>query len=137
MNKLGFSISHLDSHQHLHMFPGLWNITLQLSNKYNIPIIRIPAEKFHLRPFSFTRQALQLIAHARCNFKPIFIGYNCAMHFSLEKILKQLEYFSNLKFPTEIEIGLHPNLIKPGDSLYEIKKLHDYLTVHKFCRWRK
>lgn len=49
----GIEISHLDSHQHLHMLPQIRHITIALANKYNIPAIRVPRE--HLRPYMLRR----------------------------------------------------------------------------------
>jgi hopanoid biosynthesis associated protein HpnK len=37
----GITINHIDSHQHLHMLPGVFKITLKLAEKYKIKKIRI------------------------------------------------------------------------------------------------
>jgi hopanoid biosynthesis associated protein HpnK len=42
-------ISHLDSHQHLHILPGLIRITAELGKAYGIPVIRLPRERLPLR----------------------------------------------------------------------------------------
>ncbi|MCF8129003.1 MAG: ChbG/HpnK family deacetylase [Deltaproteobacteria bacterium] len=36
----GIGISHLDSHQFIHLFPGLFNVCLKISRRYNIPFVR-------------------------------------------------------------------------------------------------
>lgn len=36
----GIKISHLDSHQFIHLFPGLWNVCLEIAEQYDIPFIR-------------------------------------------------------------------------------------------------
>lgn len=36
----GIRISHLDSHQFIHLFPGLYNVCRSISRRYNIPFIR-------------------------------------------------------------------------------------------------
>ncbi len=36
----GIKISHLDSHQFVHLFPGLFNVCRHLTRRYNIPFIR-------------------------------------------------------------------------------------------------
>ena len=38
--KQNINISHLDSHQFIHLFPGLYNICRNISRRYNIPFIR-------------------------------------------------------------------------------------------------
>lgn len=43
---LGLEITHLDSHQHLHVLPGLSKICLKLMGKYNISKLRFPGESF-------------------------------------------------------------------------------------------
>lgn len=43
---LGLEITHLDSHQHLHVLPGLSKICLKLMGKYNISKMRFPGESF-------------------------------------------------------------------------------------------
>ena len=42
--KAGICASHLDSHQHLHMLPGVLDIVVELSKEYCIPGIRLPWE---------------------------------------------------------------------------------------------
>lgn len=41
----GIEISHLDSHQHLHMLPHIRSITVSLAQKYNIAAVRFPCEQ--------------------------------------------------------------------------------------------
>lgn len=41
----GLTITHFDSHQHLHVLPGLIDIVIELSKKYGIDKIRLPSEK--------------------------------------------------------------------------------------------
>ena len=40
----GLVPTHLDSHQHLHVVPGITAIVLKLARQFSIPAIRIPAE---------------------------------------------------------------------------------------------
>lgn len=42
----GLVITHLDSHQHLHVFPGIIDVVLHLAEKYKIKALRIPAESY-------------------------------------------------------------------------------------------
>ena len=49
----GLPVSHLDSHQHLHMLPGVLRITRELAIKHGIPCIRYPRET--IRPYMFRR----------------------------------------------------------------------------------
>jgi len=44
----GLPISHLDSHQHTHIIPGVFKEVVKLASKYKINAIRIPKEKIRL-----------------------------------------------------------------------------------------
>ncbi len=44
----GFVITHLDSHEHIHMFPVVLDVVIKLAKKYNVPYIRMPFEKFRV-----------------------------------------------------------------------------------------
>lgn len=49
VHQSGINITHIDSHQHLHVLPGIIDIAVDLAKKYGIKAIRIPAE-----PYCFT-----------------------------------------------------------------------------------
>jgi predicted glycoside hydrolase/deacetylase ChbG (UPF0249 family) len=40
----GLTISHIDSHEHVHMFPGILDIVMRLAVENNIKYIRVPDE---------------------------------------------------------------------------------------------
>ena len=40
----GLDPTHLDSHHHLHLLPGIWARMLTLAREYRIPVIRCPDE---------------------------------------------------------------------------------------------
>jgi len=42
----GFAISHLDSHQHVHMNPAIFEIVQDLAAKHSIPAVRFVRERF-------------------------------------------------------------------------------------------
>ena len=44
----GINISHVDGHQHLHMFPHIFDIVGKLCGKYEINSVRIPLERVRL-----------------------------------------------------------------------------------------
>jgi hopanoid biosynthesis associated protein HpnK len=63
----GISITHLDSHQHMHIVPGIIDITIEIAKKFGIQKIRIPAEPYSFLggyPFSTVR----VIARAGLTF---------------------------------------------------------------------
>jgi hopanoid biosynthesis associated protein HpnK len=44
----GLAISHLDSHQHVHMLPDIWRAVVGLAKKYHIPAVRLAREKLRV-----------------------------------------------------------------------------------------
>ncbi len=53
----GLPIAHINSHQHLHVLPKLFEIVLRLAEEHRIPYVRIPSEPAVLRP---SPRALQI-----------------------------------------------------------------------------
>lgn len=56
----GLAVTHLDSHQHLHVLPGVIDITLDIAVRFGIRALRIPAESplyFGGYPFAAGRLA--------------------------------------------------------------------------------
>jgi len=54
----GLAITHLDSHQHMHILPGIIDITIDIAKEFNIPSVRIPAEPYFFigeYPYSIAR----------------------------------------------------------------------------------
>jgi len=41
----GLRPTHLDSHQHVHVLPGIAQLVLRLSDRYRIPFVRVPVEE--------------------------------------------------------------------------------------------
>jgi hopanoid biosynthesis associated protein HpnK len=66
----GVSISHLDSHQHMHMLPGVLRITVELAKAYGIPAVRLPYERVQLYmlkgPRAISRACQLLVLNALC-----------------------------------------------------------------------
>ncbi|NWF91111.1 MAG: ChbG/HpnK family deacetylase [Ignavibacteriaceae bacterium] len=48
----GIRISHIDSHQHVHILPRIFQVVTELAEQYKIKYIRIPNEKFQAYMFS-------------------------------------------------------------------------------------
>ena len=101
----GIEISHLDSHQHLHMLPQILRITIALANKYKIPAIRVPRE--HLRTYmlgpaggisrlcqlcvlnAFCQRATKMPGRRADHFVGFFFGGNLHKE-NLHKLLQSL-----------------------------------------------
>ena len=65
----GLEITHLDSHEHVHMLPPVLVITLLLAEEFSIPYVRLPIEGFRAVTYGFRTKdlvrhsALRLFAH--------------------------------------------------------------------------
>jgi len=84
-------IHHLDSHQHIHVLPGLWSVARQLQRELAISVLRTPYERSH-RPWlkQFPMGAgLQSLAWARARgASERFYGVGTSMAFTAERYLK-------------------------------------------------
>jgi len=68
----GISISHIDSHQHVHMLPKIFAVVCELANDYDIRVVRFPYEKLDWEMFvrlpSVERILQLLILNAFCYY---------------------------------------------------------------------
>ena len=85
----GLEVTHLDSHEHIHMFPEVLDVTMRLASEFNIPYMRLPLEKaavmrkqFRVKDLLrhsglkvFTSRAKRVAsrAHVKCN--DAFLGH--------------------------------------------------------------
>ncbi len=116
VKKNGLEITHLDSHQHMHMLPGIFKIILKLAKEYKIPFIRLPVapvdffDKMPLR-----RKVFQLVLNV------IGAYYKGALK-------KEGIYFCKHSFGF-MESG-HLNQTKIKDILMSLKKDRFELVCH-------
>ncbi len=45
LEKTGLKISHIDGHQHIHLFPEVFKVVVDLAKKHKIKFVRVPDEK--------------------------------------------------------------------------------------------
>ncbi|MHB8765378.1 MAG: carbohydrate deacetylase, partial [Deferrisomatales bacterium] len=58
----GLRPSHLDSHQHLHVLPGVLRVAVDLAQRHQIPFLRWPAEALGAAALGTPGRALELLA---------------------------------------------------------------------------
>ncbi|GAG15378.1 unnamed protein product, partial [marine sediment metagenome] len=63
VKKAGFKITHLDSHQHVHMVPGIFRMVVELMKEEGIKYVRFPLERLNfseklLNPIGWLRNIL-------------------------------------------------------------------------------
>ncbi len=114
----GISITHFDSHQHLHLLPGIYKIVAELGAKFGVPGIRIPGEIS--LPEATTPSALRrlqgklvlnLAAHRRREFRrygfhmpDYFYGFGAGGNLSLTHWLRIIPELA----PGVTEVMVHP-----------------------------
>lgn len=92
--RLGRVPDHLDSHQHLHVLPGLWETALSLQEEFGVPRLRVPYEGLRRGlGFRFPFGAgLQALARLRCGGEPpAFLGFFSSTGFTVRANLEGLE----------------------------------------------
>lgn len=66
--ELGIAPAHLDSHQHLHLLPGLFEVALRLCREFKVPRLRVPTGHFSTKKEAIShnlspgRAALELLS---------------------------------------------------------------------------
>jgi chitin disaccharide deacetylase len=121
----GLSISHLDSHQHLHMLPGILKITLELARKYGIARLRFPNEAIRgymlRKPGGLGRVAQLAVLNAFCalgknkipNRPDHFVGF---YHGGALNLPNLLEIISHLPASGVCELMCHPGHDDPSSA---------------------
>lgn len=122
----GLPVSHLDSHQHIHMLPGIHRIVRKLARKYSIPAIRYPKESIKRYMFkvpgNFSRimQLFSLIMF--CNISRThgtlhpdkFFGFFSGGNLTKEDLVRILE---NLEDHSTSEVMCHPGMLDRDNRL--------------------
>jgi len=114
----GLTITHLDSHEHVHMFPEIFNITLKLASEFKIPYVRLPLESAAVikRRFSvkdLTRHmALKVFAlsgKGRISGSVLYHNDNFLGHFHSGRLDDDIMCFMMENLPEGVsEIAVHP-----------------------------
>ena len=124
----------INSHQHLHLLPGIMNATIKLSKEFSIPYIRLVTEPVLFRERKLFRQvqllflnflswlAKRKIEKAGLRYNDFFVGFLNAGNFRIEDLESAKKL--NKTYPEKIiELGCHP-----GFNSREL--------VEKYGHWR-
>jgi len=132
----GIKVSHIDSHQHLHILPKILEITVELANRYNIKFIRFPREKFSaymFRDLGSVERIIQMLAlnhfcskvEKRISPKTdYFAGFYFGGKLSKENILILI---NNLPEEGVCELMCHPGL----DNYFDKFKSNQYRQIEE------
>jgi predicted glycoside hydrolase/deacetylase ChbG (UPF0249 family) len=104
----GISISHIDSHQHVHHFPWLWDVSMRLKEEYKIPRIRCAkAINYSYVRKNFSGIGLQLLASSRFNEQMLPCGgLKYSGNYSAAQLLEEIETYEG----KNVELIVHPGL---------------------------
>jgi len=132
----GLSVTHLDSHEHVHMFPEVFDATLKLASEFNIPYIRIPLENpaaitksFAIKDLVrygglrvFASRGRKLIAGTSLKYNDVFCG-----HFHSHRIDDSIlsAMIGNISEGVS-ELAVHPSVL--SEDL--VKRFPQYRNAH-------
>lgn len=126
----GFRPSHLDSHQHVHVLPGLLDLARELAARYGIPFVRVPVEGWRLdRPITLHgisrllgAGALRVFAAVggpgragRAGRRPLrFLGFHDGGRLDAQRLRRLL---AGLRAGESYELMCHPGLTPEEEDL--------------------
>ena len=111
VQELGLPITHLDAHQHLHLWPSICNVVLELARKFDIPAVRVP----RLRAFSVTGAGVTVLgrllarraARAGLRYPEDAVGIECAGRLDPDVLHRVLSRLAVHQADT-VELTVHP-----------------------------
>ncbi len=109
----GLKLTHADSHQHLHALPPAFRIAVKLCQEYQIPALRLPAERNQVAARTLTARVLQanlaiaqrLTAPSSLRHNDHFLGFKRAGGYGIKQLLTDLPLLQN----GVTELALHPS----------------------------
>ncbi len=111
----GLEITHLDSHEHVHMFPKVLRVVLKLAKEFNISYIRFPDEKF----ITYT---------SKFNIKDMLRHFGLKMFcLKSERIIKQ----ENIKYKNKFWGHFHSGRIDDDILSFIVKNVSE--GVNELC----
>lgn len=121
IKEAGLEITHLDSHEHIHVFPEVLRSTIRLAKEFGVPYIRLPFENISIIKKQFSVKdllrymALRIfIPEAKKNIRGMNICHNNAFwgHFHSGRMNDNILCFviKNLKDGVN-ELALHPGVM--------------------------
>ncbi len=111
VQELGVPITHLDAHQHLHLWPSVCRVVLDLARRFHVPCVRVP----RLRKASLTGAGVTLLgrllarrAHAAgLLFPGDAVGIECAGQLDAARLRLVLGRLTRHRVGT-VELTVHP-----------------------------
>ena len=121
LKKAGAKITHINSHEHIHMVPEILNIFVSLAKEFNIPALRYPRGDRPMRPFNirdlykksilsyFSGRTARLFKNSGLLYTDHFLGLLDAGKLKEELLIRML---GGLKDGVT-ELVCHPGFLSP------------------------
>lgn len=111
VRELGLPITHLDAHQHLHLWPMVGRVVLELARRFGVPAVRVP----RLRALTVTgagvtvlaRQAAKRARQAGVAFPADAVGIEVAGQLDMAQ-LDAVLFRSWARGAKSVEVAVHP-----------------------------
>ena len=111
VQELGIPLTHLDAHQHLHLWPSICNVVLDLARRAGIPAVRVP----RLRALTVTGAGVTMLgrllarraARAGLRFPVDAVGIECAGQLDAPTLHRVLRRLAASRADT-VELTVHP-----------------------------
>lgn len=93
-------LTHIDSHQHIHLIPGIWSTVCDLAKRYGIRHIRYPVESPNTLRITRRRLAGRIVLASlgllnRANSTTKFVGFTFGGQLSEENVRSMLSVLSS------------------------------------------
>src|SRR5947208_7646456 len=61
LRNAGLVVTHVDSHRHVHILPGVWGAVVETARAAGVPVVRVPLEPWSINPVNW-RASLKKVA---------------------------------------------------------------------------
>ena len=128
----GLPLTHLDSHRHVHLLPGVWGPVGEVARRLGIPVVRMPFDR--LRGVASTPSALAEQLLLRCSYR--LAGGNgmprAVDHFRGSSLFAQRGFRDRLlALLDRLDPGVTELMVHPGYSDPELAEWDTYLEARE------
>jgi len=125
----GLPLTHLDSHRHVHLLPGVWEPVGEVARRKGIPVVRVPFDR--LRRVALTPGALAEQVLLRCSYR--LAGGNGMPrpvdHFRGSALFAQRGFRHRLlALLDQLDPGVTELMVHPGYTDTELAEWDTYLA---------
>ena len=116
----GITLTHVDTHQHLHLWPSVSNVVISLAKQRGIPAMRVPRSADPLKRAGINRLAARLASRAEAAglVTPEWaVGLDEAGHMHGSRFEDALALLAG-RHPHTAEVGCHPGDADDARSAY-------------------